>query len=102
MIGTGAPDGALFHRVNTTRKVPYTLVIKRVEHFSEQRYYNTIKNGTPKGAVIMKNVWIVKGFKGYGIGWQEIKRFDNPGAADMWLMDYIRENNYIVSDFTIS
>ena len=46
-------------------------------------------------------MWIIKAFMGYNNGWQEIKRFDNPADADEWLTDYIRENNYIASDFTI-
>ena len=48
-----------------------------------------------------KATWIVKAYTGYKTGWQEIKRFDNPGDADTWLCSLIREKGYIPTDFTI-
>ena len=48
-----------------------------------------------------KTTWIVKAYTGYEKGWQEIKRFDNPGDADEWLCSYVRENGYSITDFNI-
>ena len=48
-----------------------------------------------------KTAWIVKAYTGYKTGWQELKRFDNPADADLWLCNYIRENSYSPADFTI-
>ena len=48
-----------------------------------------------------KTAWIVKAYTGYKTGWQEIKRFNNPADADLWLCSYIRENGYSPADFTI-
>ena len=48
-----------------------------------------------------KTAWIVKAYTGYITGWQEIKRFNSPADADLWLCNYIRENGYSPADFTI-
>lgn len=48
-----------------------------------------------------KIAWIVKAYTGYKTGWQELKRFDSPAAADTWLCSYIKENGYSPADFTI-
>lgn len=48
-----------------------------------------------------KATWIVKAFTGYKTGWQEIKRFSNPAAADEWLCNYVRANGYLITDFNI-
>ena len=48
-----------------------------------------------------KTAWIVKAYTGYKTGWQEIKRFNNPADADLWLCNYSRENSYSPADFTI-
>ena len=48
-----------------------------------------------------KATWIVKAYTGYKTGWQEIRRFDNPGDADTWLCRLIKEKGYIPTDFTI-
>ncbi len=45
--------------------------------------------------------WIVKAYTGYETGWKEIKTFDNPGKADRWLCNHIKENGYHYTDFTI-
>ena len=34
-------------------------------------------------------------------GWRVIHWDDNPGHADEWLMKFVKENGYIISDFTI-
>lgn len=34
--------------------------------------------------------------------WETIKTFDTPKEADIWLTAFIKENNYIPSDFTIT
>ena len=47
-----------------------------------------------------KKTWIIKANTGT-TGWKEIKRFDNPAAADTWLMDHCRRNGYSIADFTI-
>ena len=57
----------------------------------EKRRENTMK----------KTAWIVKAYTGYKTGWQEIKRFNSPADADLWLCNYIRENGYSPADFTI-
>ena len=44
-------------------------------------------------------IWIVKAYTGRG--WQEIKRFDNPGDAENWLFKYVKDNGYIFTDFNI-
>lgn len=44
-------------------------------------------------------IWIVKVITSNG--WQELKRFDNPGAAESWLFNLVRENGYIFTDFNI-
>lgn len=33
--------------------------------------------------------------------WETIKTFDTPKEADIWLTAYIKENNYIPTDFII-
>ena len=34
-------------------------------------------------------------------GWKIIHWDDNPGHADKWLMEFVKKNGYIISDFTI-
>ncbi len=64
--------------------------------------YTTKEQGTLNGGKTMKKAtWIVKAYTGYKTGWQEIRRFDNPGDADAWLCSLIREKGYIPTDFTI-
>lgn len=54
----------------------------------------------------MKAIWIVKRVanieerkKGYN--WVFVKEFNNPGKADQWLMNHIRENGLVPSDWMI-
>ncbi len=48
-----------------------------------------------------KAAWIVKAYRGYKTGWQEIKRFDSSANADEWLCSFVRENGYSITDFNI-
>jgi regulator of protease activity HflC (stomatin/prohibitin superfamily) len=48
-----------------------------------------------------KATWIVKAYTGYKTGWQEIKSFSSPAAADEWLCNYVRANGYSITDFNI-
>ncbi len=48
-----------------------------------------------------KTTWIVKAYTGYKTGWKEIKSFESPAAADLWLCNYIKENGYSAADFNI-
>lgn len=48
--------------------------------------------------VVVKMKVFDNGFR----GWREIKTFDSFAEADLWLMNYIKTNNYCGSDFTIS
>lgn len=55
----------------------------------------------------MKNTesWEVKAltYNKPGVGtWETIRTFTNPAEADNWLMNYIRENHLIPTDYTIA
>ena len=68
------------------------------------RVINTVPKGKHekrRNHTMKKTAWIVKAYTGYEKGWQEIKRFDNPGDADEWLCRHVRENGYSITDFNI-
>jgi hypothetical protein len=54
-----------------------------------------------EGNTMKKATWIVKAYTGYKTGWQEIKSFSSPAAADEWLCNYVRANGYSITDFNI-
>lgn len=48
--------------------------------------------------VVVKMKLFDNGFK----GWKELQEFSSFAEADLWLMNYIKSNNYCGSDFTIA
>ena len=46
-------------------------------------------------------MWVVKAFCGYKEGWRIIEGFRDPKKADAWLMEYVKKNNYSITDFNI-
>lgn len=46
-------------------------------------------------------MWAVKAYCGYKDGWRIIEGFRSFEKADNWLMEYVRKNNYSITDFNI-
>lgn len=54
----------------------------------------------------MNILWLVKRRgnvqeRKQGYSWIFVKEFNNPGEADQWLMNHIKENKLVSSDWTI-
>ena len=69
----------------------YNKSIKK-DRTSEEGNMNTLR--------IIKRVANVKERK-QGYNWTFVKEFNNPGEADQWLTNHIRENKLVSSDWTI-